>query len=126
MARHLFLTQAAVAQEIESWRPRGCRTEIQYRNSLFNKLEDAFRIAPTKEYGHGRVRADIAFERRLAIELKLDLNTTGKQQRLKGQLDDYAKAFNSTIVVLVGDTQRNLLEDLKKKAREYSIQVLQK
>jgi hypothetical protein len=126
MARHLFLTVGAVIQEIESWRPRCCNTEIEYRNSLFEKLEDAFRIAPTKEYGHGRIRADIAFERKLAIELKLDLNTMGKLQRLKGQLDDYAKAFDGTIVVLVGDTERNLVEDLKKKAREYGIQVMKK
>lgn len=122
----MFLTVGATIEEIGLWRPRGCCSEIDYRNSLFDKLEDAFRIAPTKEYGHGRVRADIAFDRKLAIELKLDLNKTGKLQRLKGQLDDYAKAFDNTIVILVGDTERNLVEDLKKKAWEYGIQVIEK
>ena len=126
MARHLFMTTGAVIREIESWRPRKCETEIQYRNSLYDKLEDAFNTPPIKEYGHGRARADIAFKTSIAIELKLDLNTTGKLQRLKGQLDDYAKAFSNTIVVLVGDTDRSLLHDLKKKADEYSISVIKK
>lgn len=118
LARHLFLTQAAVAGEIESWRPRNCESELQYRNSLYAKLEDAFRQAPAKEWGHGRARADIAFGNKIAIELKLDFNTTGKLQRLKGQMDDYRKSFSSTIIVLVGQTDRGLYEDLKKSARD--------
>ena len=127
MAPHFFLTVGSVTKEIGSWRPRNCVTELQYRNNLYVKLEDAFRTPPTKEYGHGRARADIAFEKRIAIELKLDLNSTSKYQRLIGQLDDYSKAFGATIVVLVGDTERGLFEAVKKKARGYgNIYVVRK
>jgi len=127
VARHFFLTVDGVLSEIASWRPRNCVRELDYRNSLYKKLEDAFRTPPTKEYGHARARADIAFDKKIAIELKLDLNTPPKLQRLVGQLDDYSDAFGSTIVVLVGSTDRGLYEDVKKKARDYgNIYVVRK
>jgi len=126
MARHWFLTIGGVIGEVESWRPRNCNTEIEYRNSLYNKLEDAFPVPPTKEYGHGRVKADIAFETKVGIELKMNLTSPAKLQRLKGQLDDYARTFGKTIVVLVGKHDRDLVRDLRRAADEYGIGVIEK
>jgi hypothetical protein len=127
VGEHFFLTAGGVIDEIRSWKPRGCSTELQYRNSLHKKLEDSFpRTPPVKEYGYGRVRADIAFERKIGIELKLDLNSTTKLQRLKGQLDDYAKTFGTSVVVLVGKTDRSLLKDLNAKAYKYGVHVIEK
>lgn len=127
MGEHFFLTIGGVISEIQSWRPRGCERELDYRDSLFEKLTVSFpRTPPTKEYGHGRVKADIAFGTKIAIELKHDLNTPPKLQRLKGQLDDYAATFNSTIVVLTGDPQRDLVKMLKQAAGKYGIGVYEK
>jgi hypothetical protein len=121
MAEHFFLTVNGVIDEIKSWRPRGCVRELDYRDSLFEKLTTSFpRAPPSKEFGHGRVRADIAFGTKIAIELKHDLDTPPKLQRLKGQLDDYAKSFTNTIVVLTGDPQRDLVKDLNQAAKKFS------
>lgn len=126
MARHFFLNIGAVAEEIESWRPRGCTRETEYRDSLYRKLEDAFRTPPTKEYGHGRVRADIAFERKIGIEIKKDLDSPTKLQRLKGQIQDMAKTFDKSVVVVVGDAPKDLLKDLRDTAYEYGVRVIKK
>jgi len=126
MARHFFMSVANVIGEIESWRPRGCARETDYRDSLYRKLEDAFRTPPTKEYGHGRVRADIAFERKIGIEIKKDLDTPTKLQRLKGQIQDMAKTFDNSIVVVVGEAPRDLLKDLRDTAHEYGVAVIKK
>ena len=116
MAKYTFLTVKNVMKEIKYWRPRNCKTEIQYRNSLFNKIEEAFKIVPVKEYGAGRVRADLAYGKKIAIELKYNFDSTGKYHRLIGQLDDYSREFKNVIVVLVGKTDLGLYKDLKRAA----------
>jgi hypothetical protein len=121
MGEHFFLTVNGVIGEIRSWRPRGCVRELDYRDSLFEKLTSSFpRTPPSKEFGHGRVKADIAFGTKIAIELKHDLDSPPKLQRLKGQLDDYARNFTNTIVVLTGIPQRDLIKDLKQAAKRFS------
>ncbi len=127
MGEHFFLTASGVLTEIQSWRPRGCERELDFRDSLFDKLTASFpRSPPSKEFGHGRVRADIAFGTKIAIELKHDLDTPPKLQRLKGQLDDYAESFGSTIVVLTGDPQADLVKMLRQAADKYGIDVIEK
>src|SRR2546427_4669991 len=86
LATRFFTTLGAVLDEIESWRPHDCFRELDYRDSLHQKLQKVFRKPPVKEYGHGQSRADIAFGTSIAIELKLNLNTTVKLDRLVGQL----------------------------------------
>jgi hypothetical protein len=126
LPRHFLLTVAAAVDEINSWRPRGCTKETDYRDSLYDKLQDAFRIPPTKEFGHGVYSADIAFERKLAIELKKDLREPTKLQRLKGQIEDMSKTFTNSIVVLVGETRSDLLKDLRGTANKYNVTVVEK
>jgi hypothetical protein len=106
-----------VIKVINAWRPRGCKTEIQYRNSLYKKLEATFQQPPVKEYGAGRVRADIAYDNFICIELKFNFRTTGTYHRLIGQLHDYKKAFDNVIIILVGETDPHLFKDLKKAAK---------
>ena len=121
MAKYRFLTVGNIQKEIRSWRPKKCRTEIAYRNSLYKRLEEAFSKVPVKEYGAGRVRADLAYGKKIAIELKLNFNTTGKYHRLLGQLEDYRTEFGKVIVVLLGNTDLGLYRDLKKKAPDVFI-----
>ena len=70
--------------------------------------------------------ADIAFERKLAIELKKDLDSPTKLQRLKGQIEDMSKTFANSIIVLVGETRKDLLKDLQGTANRYGIPVVEK
>ena len=118
MGKHIFLTTIGVASEIKSWRPRNCHTELEYRNSLLAKLQGAFPIAARKEYGHGRVKADIAFENRIGIELKFNLNSPAKKQRLVGQLNDYRGACKNIIGVLVGKTDPDLYQELSRSEQD--------
>jgi hypothetical protein len=124
VARHLILTQGKLFREIESWRPRNCHTELQYRDSLLAKLRGAFPIEPQKEHGHGRGRADIAFGKKYVIELKLNLNTPGKKHTLMGQLADDRREYSNVFAVLVGETDPDLLQELKKS--EGDVVILEK
>jgi ERCC4-type nuclease len=126
MASYRRVSMKKVVREIEAWRPRRYKRETEYRDKLHQKLEYAFREAPTKEYGHGRVRVDIAFERKIGIEIKKDLTTPTKLQRLKGQIQDMARTFKRSIVVVVGETHRDLMEDLLDTARKYKVTVIKK
>ncbi|MEE9115737.1 MAG: hypothetical protein V3U09_02445 [Thermoplasmata archaeon] len=113
-----FVTPGRVKTFIKSWRPRGCRSEIAYRNSLYKHLEKHFKKPPVKEYGTGRSRVDIAFDNRIAIEMKYKLTTTGKRQRLVGQLVDELKGkFGTVFVVVCGEVDKQILAELKKKYR---------
>ena len=117
VTKYIFTSVSNVVREIRSWRPRECKTEAQYKHSLFRKLSgEVFRDEPIMEYGDGRTRADIAFRKNIGIELKLDLDSTAKFQRLIGQLADYRRVFDNTIVVLVGAHDRGLVKELKSRA----------
>jgi hypothetical protein len=113
-----LVTPGRVKSLIKSWRPRGCRSEIAYRNSLYRHFEKHFKKPPTKEYGRGRSRVDIAFGRKIAIELKYNLTTTGKRQRLVGQLvDELRGKFGTVFVVVCGDVDKQIFADLNRKYR---------
>lgn len=114
MTKYIFTSVSNVVREIGSWRPRGCKIDAQYKHSLFKKLSgEVFRNEPIMEFGDGRTRADIAFQKSIGIELKLDLDSSAKFQRSIGQLADYRRVFDSTIVVLVGTQDRGLVKELK-------------
>jgi len=78
----------AVVQKIERWRPRKCATEKDYEKSLYEFLHKEMPDHQiTKQSGRGRVRADLVIADRVAIELKHNLDTTAKYQRLIGQIE---------------------------------------
>jgi len=67
---------------IKDWKPRGYKTEKDYENSLYRYFEKYLSQSATKQNGLGRVKADIPFEKRVAIELIKDFKTTAQYQRL--------------------------------------------
>ena len=95
------------------WRPRNCKTEKAYENSLnsflHKELEDH---QITKQYGIGRSRADLVIDDRLLIEIKYNLNTSAKYQRLLGQLAEYKEWDGRVVLLLVGKTDPNLRKQL--------------
>lgn len=77
-----------VCQAIESWRPRGCKTEKDYENSLVKKLrKELVNQTIIQQYGSGRQRVDIVVHNKVPIEVKKDLKTTAALQRAIGQLN---------------------------------------
>jgi len=104
-----------VSEVIESWRPRGCKTEKDYERSLVKKLQNEL-VNQTiqQQYGSARQRVDIMVHGKVPIEIKKDLKSTAVLQTTKGQLDGYLKAWQGVILVLCGDIQADLFKELKK------------
>jgi hypothetical protein len=103
----------ALASLFSKWRPRNCETEKDYENSLASflhkELED-HQITP--QYAKGRFHADLVIDDRLIIEIKYNLNTTAKYQRLLGQLAEYKEWPGQVVLLLVGKTDPNLRKQL--------------
>jgi hypothetical protein len=103
---------------IEEWKPVDCGTEKAYEKSLYvffhEKLAD---IQVTKQYARGRIRADLVVGDKIIIELKHNLNTTGKYQRLIGQISEYKGWDGQILILLTGDTDPNL----RKQFRDYLV-----
>ena len=101
---------------IQKWRPRGCETHKQYRESLhqhlFQHLE-SIKIIP--EYGGGRTRADLHLEKDIVIELKVNFTSTGALQRAIGQVEDYLEKDWRVILVFCGRRDRNLVSQIRDK-----------
>ena len=99
---------------IEEWKPTKCKTEKAYEKSLYSflhkKLED---IQITRQYARGRIRADLVVGDKVIIELKNNLNSTTKYQRLIGQISEYKEWEGHIIILLTGETDPNLKKQLK-------------
>lgn len=104
-----------ITRLVREWRPRKCKTEKDFENSLVRHLRSNL---PGKDvvpqYASGRVKGDIVIEKKYLIEIKLNLGSTSKLQRLIGQLEGYEQEWkNPIILVLCGDHDTNLLKQLK-------------
>ena len=102
---------------IESWRPRSCETEKEFEKSLMRHLEKNLEKAEIiQQYAAGRLRGDIVVDGKILIEIKQDLDSTGKLQRLLGQIELYNSKWNGqVVVVLCGESKRDLLQVVRDK-----------
>jgi len=112
---------------IKDWKPGNCMTEKDYEKSLYDflhrRLDD---IQITKQYAKGRIHADLVVGDKVIIELKNNLNTTSKYQRLIGQLTEYGDWRGQVILVLIGDTDPNLKKQLYKYIEKVSDDFFEK
>ncbi len=99
---------------IRDWKPRGCKSEKDFENFLYEYLHDKLEsIQVTKQYAKGRVKADLVVGESIIIELKTNLDTTAKYQRLIGQLTEYSRSWEGTVILLLtGKTEKNLRKKL--------------
>ena len=103
-----------VSRLIENWQPIQFSSEREAEDSLYEYLHNQFEhIQVTRQYGRGRATVDLVIGDRVMLELKHNFGTTSESQRLKGQLMEYKSWKMAIIVVLTGDTDMNLLKDLK-------------
>ena len=115
-----------VLKLIDDWHPRGCKTEKDLERSLHKHLE---KNLPSSEiimqYASGRVKGDIAIDGQILIEIKDGLKSTGQLQRLLGQLDLYNGLWKGKVIVMVcGDSQRDLVNALNKKVESLKPETL--
>jgi len=117
---------------IENWKPKGLKTHKQYQNSLYQYLTERLdKVKVIKEYGDGRIRGDIALDRKLMVEIKVNFDTSAEFQRTVGQIEGYLENDWSVIVVVCGRRDKNLVSQLKKKYEdlfmwEANLQIVEK
>lgn len=106
-----------VIRLIKVWHPRKCKTEKDLERSLHRHLEKNLESADViKQYAAGRVKGDIVVDGKILIEIKDSLKSTGQLQRLLGQLDIYAAQWKGKVIVVIcGDSERDLVRVLNKK-----------
>lgn len=105
---------------IKEWKPKDCKTEKDYEESLHDYLEKRLEGKNiTRQYGVGRAKVDLAIDKKVFVELKKDLKNTVQLQRLIGQLELYAKDLDNMIVVITGEVDRDLFKQLIDKKKDY-------
>ena len=116
-----------VVENIEKWRPKKLESEAKYRDDLLAYLrknlnkDDSIWGASSKvsiRKETGRHLADIGINNEVGIELKYNLNSKSKVDRLFGQIDDYLKGYSSMVIVLCGKTSEEQLDYLEDKVRK--------
>jgi polyhydroxyalkanoate synthesis regulator phasin len=114
-----------VLRLIEDWRPRLCKTEKDFERSLHKHLEKKLEdVNVIMQYAAGRVKGDIVVDEKILIELKDSLKSTGQLQRLIGQLDIYTSQWKGKVIVIIcGDSQRDLMKTLNGKIEALKEQV---
>lgn len=105
-----------VLAQIDKWKPRKCNNEQDFKLSLFRNLEKGLQGREViKEYATGRVRGDIVIDKKILIEVKKSLDSTGKLQRLLGQIEIYENDWKGNLIlVLCGKHDTNLLAQVRK------------
>ncbi len=111
---------------INKWKPGKCKTEKDYEKSLYNFLEKQLPdIEIVKQFGIGRTKVDIAVARKVFIEIKYNLNSTSKLQRLIGQLSLYKKEKDEDLIILLcGDFDKNMMMQLEREVEEQNRKLL--
>ena len=114
-----------VLRIVERWDPKKLTSEAKYRDDLLKLLrtelnkKDPFGMSEKHSIRKesGRHLADIGINNEVGIELKYNLNSKSKVDRLFGQIDDYLKGYSSMVIVLCGKTNEEQLDYLEEKVR---------
>jgi len=106
---------------VEKWSPKNCKTEKDFERSLYDYLHRKLEGKNiTKQHGRGRYRVDLAVDDKLFIELKKDIDTTSKLQRVLGQLEIYSKSLDNLMLVICGEVEKNIYKQLEEKIESFS------
>lgn len=111
-----------VANSVTAWKPAEAKKEITYSAALAEYLREA---CPTDtrietEYRHGGTTADVwlswtglMLKGKIFFEVKRNLDKKTDYDRLIGQIKALKPRNNKVIVVLIGETSKELLGRLR-------------
>ena len=104
-----------IEELIGEWNPGALPLERDYEKSLLEFLRSRLRhVKITRQYGTARVKCDLAVGKDVLLELKTNLTTTHKLQRLLGQIQLYTRELDKPVIVLLlGRTEDDLFKDLQ-------------
>jgi hypothetical protein len=113
---------------VRDWRPPSFKTELEYRNHLFDYLRESVPddTRVEKEYRHSGTTLDLFLSYKGALgtstevffELKRNLTKKVEFDRLVGQIEGMLPDKHIVFVVLVGDLDESLVGRLKSKYSE--------
>lgn len=118
-----------ISKVVGQWKPPRLKSEISYRNDLLAVLRDVLPADAQleKEYRHRGTTMDIWLKWQgvlqcdeIAFELKVNLKKKTEFDRLVGQIEGLDPRRNKVLVVLIGETDRDLLGRLEAK---YATQI---
>jgi hypothetical protein len=109
-----------VSKIISTWNPTGCNIEKDFERSLVEELRLQMPdVSIQQQYGAARQRVDVVVGKKVAIELKKNLKTTGGYQRAIGQLEHLVEDWELIIIVICGLVDEDLLQSFKKHAAKH-------
>lgn len=130
VVRRFRTTYSKTIEKLKDWKPKKCKTEKDYENSLYNYLhkklgDNKITKQPVLERSH----ANLMIDGDIIVKLKHNLNTTTQYQQLKRQLAEYKKAklryesgsrtisdwgvgWKNGIILLIGKTDKNIKKEL--------------
>jgi len=110
-----------VMELVVKWKAQPGRAESEYEKSLYDFLRSQLPFVKiTRQYGAARVKCDLGVGQDVMIELKAGFRSTQKLQRLIGQIELYHREWRKpVVVVLLGESDQDLLHDLHRSLREY-------
>jgi hypothetical protein len=121
-----FDAPGTVKKLIREWQPKNCRTEKDFERSLVAWLESKLEGKDiAKQFGVGRVRSDVVIDKKVLVELKINLDSTAKLQRLLGQIQLYKEDWAKPVfLVLCGKHDANLVRKLQHAVKPYAESLL--
>lgn len=122
--------QKGLVRILKNWRPPTMKTELDYRNALFERLRNALPESAKieKEYRHGGTTVDLyvrckegfpASDTEVFFELKRNLTKKNEFDRLVGQIEGLGPRENVIFVILFGERDPALVGRLKKRYAEF-------
>jgi hypothetical protein len=121
-----------VLEMVRNWRPEkeyGKETDyrddlVRYLRKKLNEGQSMFGLGPAEKHviqiESGRGLADIGIDKKIGIELKLNLDKKKERNRLFGQVKDYMEGYQYIIIVLCGQTNESEYEQLHDDFKGYS------
>jgi len=122
-------TSERVSRIVKEWRPKKeYRSEAGYRDELLTfirkELKKGTMLGPSERHRirkeSGRHLADIGIDEKIGVELKRNLNSQSSLDRLIGQVRRFMRSYDYIIVVLCGEVNEGILDELKIEFKEHS------
>ncbi len=110
--------QHALAQYIygfikNEWEPNwNLNIETAYRDDLIGFLNKKLNENHLIKKEEGRGLADIGIDKKIGVELKLNLSSKKEVDRLIGQVERYLDDYDDVLVVLLGKTSSEIVRDV--------------
>ena len=119
--RFQFDPAGSVKSILATWKPAAYKSEGEYEKDLYAHLHSNFDgVEVTRQFGSSRSRVDLSVGQKVFIELKKDLNSTAKLQRLLGQLELYKKeGWSDGFLIIVGEADKNLLSQAEEGLKRF-------